>query len=150
MRLELFATGRLNLAHSAFVPVADGQHWTVRIAASTRLSSADQLLSHKTSRRTAYEAARAEYTAGDADEALLLHARGEVCEGTIPTLFLPDGPDRYLTPPLACGLLAGVERQRLIDSGHAREAVILPDALRDQRFFLGNSLRGLIPARLAP
>ena len=53
-----------------------------------------------------------------------------------------------LTPPLACGLLPGVLRARLLREGRAREAVLRPADLAARRLFVGNSLRGLIPARL--
>lgn len=149
VRLELHGKGRLVMTHAPFTATPPGTVWSVRIARTASLASGDPLLRHKTSRRGHYESARSEFALGDADEVLLLNERGEVCEGTITTLFLADGKGGLLTPPLACGLLAGVERQRLIDEGLAREAVILPDMLTDGEFFLGNSLRGLIQAKLA-
>ena len=54
-----------------------------------------------------------------------------------------------LTPPLTSGLLPGVLRQSLLDQGAAREAVLLPGDLERGDLFMGNALRGLIPARLA-
>lgn len=149
VRIELYPTGRLTLTHAAFAPVPDGTVWSVRIAEGTRLSSSDPLLRHKTSRRSHYEAARAEYPLPAADEVLLLNERGEVCEGTITTLFLPDGQGGLLTPALDCGLLAGIERECLLDGGKAREAILTPADLAARDFFVGNSLRGLIAARLA-
>ena len=75
---------------------------------------ADKLLRHKTTRRAVYEAARAEYPAAEADEVLLLNERGEACEGTITSVFLDDGSGILKTPPISCGLLAGVLRTELI------------------------------------
>ncbi len=40
--------------------------------------------------------------------------KGEVCEGTITSVFLDDGSGYLKTPPIACGLLAGVLRTELI------------------------------------
>ncbi len=119
--------------------------------AQTRLSSGDPLLRHKTTRRDAYQNARSEFPVSDADEVILLNERGEVCEGTITSLFVDPGEGRpLLTPLLSCGLLAGVLRAELIDQGRAREAVLAPaDLTRANAIFVGNSLRGLIPARLA-
>lgn len=150
VRLELGSQGRLTLTHAGFVPAGEGTVWTVRIARTAALSSQDPLLRHKTGRRGHYDAARSEFGLAEADEVLLLNERGEVCEGTITSLFLPDGRGGFLTPSLACGLLAGVERQRLLEAGHAAEAVIRPEDLAGRDFFVGNSLRGLIPARLLP
>lgn len=148
IRLELFGNGRIEVKTATFVPLAAGTVWTVRIAATT-LRSDDPLLRHKTSRRAAYEAARAEFPAGGVDEVVLLNERGEVCEGTITSVFLDDGGGILRTPPLACGLLAGVLREELFESGRARETVLHVDDLAAGRLFVGNSLRGLIPARLS-
>ncbi|MDF1633745.1 aminotransferase class IV family protein [Mycoplana sp. MJR14] len=149
VRLELFGDGRIEVKTAPFAPLAADATWTVGIA-RTRLSSADPLLRHKTSRRTAYEAARAEFAAGAADEVLLLNERGEVCEGTITSVFVDDGTGILKTPTLACGLLAGVLREDLIASGRAREAMLQAGDLAAGRLFVGNSLRGLIAARLSP
>ncbi len=147
VRLELLVDGTISLTHAPFQPLAEGTVWRVAIA-KTRLSSADPLLAHKTSRRDHYNAARAEFPAERADEVLLLNEQGAICEGTITSLFLPGKDGEFLTPALSCGLLAGILRQSLISDGKAREALLTPDALEGRTFYLGNSLRGLIAARL--
>jgi len=143
IRLELFPDGRIEVQTAPFTPLAENTVWRLRIA-TTRLSSTDPLLRHKTSRRTAYAAARAEFPATEADEVLLLNERGEVCEGTITSLFLDDGSGILKTPPLASGLLAGVLREELLETGRAVEARLLPEDLKSGTIFAGNSLRGLI------
>ena len=123
--------------------------WTLRIARQ-RLDSTDTLLRHKTTRRHAYTHARAEYLVQQADEVLLLNERGEVCEGTITTLFADLGDGELSTPRLDCGLLAGVLRAEFLEKEQAREAVMtLPELRAARSIYIGNSLRGLIPARLA-
>jgi 4-amino-4-deoxychorismate lyase len=122
--------------------------WTVRVA-ETRLDSADKLLRIKTTRRAVYDAARAEFTTLQADEVLMLNERGDVCEGTITSVFLDDGSGILRTPPIACGLLAGVLRTELICQRKARVARITLDDLATGKLFVGNSLRGLIPAKLS-
>jgi para-aminobenzoate synthetase / 4-amino-4-deoxychorismate lyase len=52
------------------------------------------------------------------------------------------------TPPLDLGLLGGVLRSDLIESGRAIETKLRAEDL-NSGFFVGNSLRGLLPARLA-
>lgn len=147
VRLELLPDGTLTLTHAPFTPLAEGQVWRVALAA-TRLRSSDPLLRHKTSRRDIYNTARAEIPASEADEVLLLNERGAVCEGSFTSLFLkaPDGT--WLTPPLSDGLLAGILREQLLDEGKAREQSLTPSDLAAHPLFVGNSLRGLIPARL--
>ncbi|MGO7501158.1 aminotransferase class IV, partial [Rhizobium ruizarguesonis] len=66
----------------------------------------DTALRVKTTRRSVYEAARAEYRPDEADEVILLNERGEVCEGNITSIFLDDGTGILRTPPISCGLLA--------------------------------------------
>ena len=150
VRLTLARDGKANVTTAPFEPLAEGAVWRMRIA-TTRLHSTDPLLRHKTTRRAAYEAARAEFSREEADEVLLLNERGEVCEGTITNLFVDAGDGGpLLTPPLRCGLLAGVLRAELIDEGTAREAIVTPSDLIDAKaLFVGNSLRGLIRAKLA-
>lgn len=149
VRLELFADGRIDIAAVPFTPLPAGTIWTVRIAKSAIQDSADVLVRHKTSRRDLYDAARAEYSREQADEVLLLNERGELCEGTITSLFVDDGSGLLKTPPLSAGCLAGVLRTEFLCSRRARVQPIRPSDLAGRAFYLGNSLRGLIPARLA-
>ncbi|TIX08761.1 MAG: hypothetical protein E5V41_32760, partial [Mesorhizobium sp.] len=53
-------------------------------------------------------------------------------------------------PRLDCGLLPGVLRGELLDEGRAAEAIYTLDDLKAARaVYVGNSLRGLIPAKLS-
>ena len=148
IRLELFADSRIDVQALPFTPLAADAVWRLKIA-GTRLSSTDPLLRHKTSRRAAYAAARAEFPAADVDEVLLLNEDGVLCEGTITSLFLDDGTGILKTPPLASGLLAGVLREELLERGTAVEQVLRPQDLQGGTVFVGNSLRGLIRGALA-
>jgi para-aminobenzoate synthetase/4-amino-4-deoxychorismate lyase len=72
---------------------------------------------------------------------------GAVTEGSFTNVFVErDGV--LVTPPLAMGLLPGVLRGRLINEGRAVEGAVTPVDLLGG-FFIGNALRGLMPARLA-
>lgn len=147
VRLELFADGRIAVASAPFSPLPEDTVWRIAIA-TTRLSSADPLLRHKTSQRQHYSAARAEYPIDRAEEVILLNERGDVCEGTITNLFIDPGDGPLLTPPLSCGLLAGVLRADLLDQKKAREARLTLADLTGRTLYVGNSLRGLIRAEL--
>lgn len=147
MRLTMNYRGRIELAATEFEAEPQDRVWRVRIARQ-RLRSDDTLFRHKTTRREPYDAARAEFDRAEADEVLLLNERGEVCEGTITNLFVEAADGILLTPPLSCGLLPGVLRAELIREGRARSQVLMPEDLREAKIFVGNSLRGLIPARL--
>ncbi|PTS76116.1 aminodeoxychorismate synthase, component I, partial [Sphingomonas sp. HMWF008] len=113
------------------------------------VAPADIRLRHKTSDRRFYDAAR--HGAG-VDEVLFARPDGRLTEGSFTSLFVPGtddaGRDVLITPPLAAGLLPGVLRAELLESGRAIERdVTAADLTTD--FFVGNALRGLIIARLA-
>jgi 4-amino-4-deoxychorismate lyase len=147
VRLALSRDGTMTVKSEIYEPLPNGAVWRLKLA-RTRLRSTDPLLRHKTSRRDTYARARSEYGSDQADEVMLANERNEVCEGAITSLFADFGGKALLTPALACGLLAGVLRAELIDNGAAKEAVFSYDDLRSARaVFVGNSLRGLIPAK---
>ena len=110
------------------------------------LDAEDYLLRHKTTARSRYDRA----LQGLLDhpqifDAIFLNTRGEVCEGARSNVFIErDGV--LLTPPLSCGLLPGVMRRHLLESGRAVEQVLYKeDLLNASRVYLANALRGLIP-----
>lgn len=147
VRLELFADGRIEVVTAPFTALPQETIWRVAIA-SVRLSSTDPLLRHKTSSREIYEAARREFSRDDVDEVLLMNERNELCEGTITSLFLRTRDDRLATPPLSCGLLAGVLRTQLICQKKTAIRKLALSDINEGEFVLGNSLRGLIRCRL--
>jgi 4-amino-4-deoxychorismate lyase len=153
VRLVMSFRGKIEVTASPFDVQAEETVWTIRIGA-TKLKSDDPLYRHKTSRREPYEAARAEFTAGEADEVLLTNERGELCEGTITNLFVEDADGMLMTPPITSGILPGVLRADLIRERRARSQALTPDMLSEaaaagRKIFVGNSLRGLIRAQLA-
>jgi len=110
----------------------------------------DAFLYHKTTRRELYESelARCQAATG-CDEVVFLNVHGKLTEGSRTNLFVERG-GRLLTPPLTCGLLSGTLRGALLDDPR-RETQERPLTLADldaaDRIFLGNSVRGLRPAR---
>jgi 4-amino-4-deoxychorismate lyase len=148
-RLLLSPNGDVSASTQPYEPLPPDKVWNLRIA-RVRLNSADPLIRHKTSRRNAFVGARSEFLVDQADEVILLNERGEVSEGTITNIFVETGDGTLVTPTLSSGLLPGVLRAELLDEGRASEAVLSPDDLRDGRpVFVGNSLRGLIAAKLS-
>ena len=144
VRLSLAHGGAFELSVAALeTPVRD---WRVTLA-DDRLPEADFLRGHKTTARRRYDAALARLPDGVFDT-LFLNVRGEVCEGARSSVFIVrDGV--WLTPPLACGILPGVMRRCLIESGRAVEQVLTrEDLLAAKALYVGNALRGVIPVRL--
>jgi para-aminobenzoate synthetase/4-amino-4-deoxychorismate lyase len=104
----------------------------------------DPMLFHKTTHRPLYaEALRAAAQAGY-DDALFLNLRGEITEGAIHNVFVEKG-GRWFTPPIECGLLAGVRRRHILETHPtAKEKVLHIDDLRNaDSIYLCNAVRGL-------
>jgi len=122
----------------------------VRLA-SAATDSADPYLHYKTTRREIYDRELAAAREDGYFEVLFSNERGEITEGAFTNIFAEKGAS-LLTPPLACGLLDGVLRRRLLreEPGRLREKVLRHrDLLEAERLLVGNSLRGLIEVHLA-
>ena len=141
IRVLLAADGEVAVQASP-LPPAPAEPVEVALA-PLGVAATDPRLFHKTTDRDFYDAPRR--TSG-AFELLFVNDRGELTEGSFTNLFVPRD-DMLLTPPLAAGLLPGVLRAELLDQGAAVEAPLAPVDLPAE-FFIGNSLRGLIRARL--
>ncbi|MEG3144409.1 aminodeoxychorismate synthase component I [Sphingomonas sp. RT2P30] len=142
IRLVLSASGAVAIEVSP-LPAPPADPVAVAIV-PLPVATRDFRLRHKTSDRAFYDAARA---AGGAFEAIFVDPQGFLTEGSFTSLFVAhDGV--LLTPPLARRLLPGVLRAELIDTGQAIEAELTPADLAGG-FFIGNALRGLMPAIVA-
>ena len=105
-----------------------------------------EFVRHKTTRRAHYAAFAP--TAPGVFDTVLWNRAGEITEGTFGNIALRlDG--RWVTPPLACGLLPGVGRAVALREGRVAEAVVRLDDLPhvDGWAFI-NSLRGWLAAEL--
>lgn len=136
IRLLLSAQGNIAIGTAPLPPAATEP---VRVAIRRReVAPRDFRLIHKTTDRRIYP-----HVAG-AFETIYLDADGQLTEGSFTSLFVErDGV--LLTPPLARGLLPGVLRAELLDTGRAVEADLTPADLA-QGLFIGNALRGLVSA----
>jgi len=80
-------------------------------------------------------------------ETVFVDPEGKLTEGSRTSIFVErDG--KLLTPPLSRGLMPGILRAKLIEEGRAEEAELTPADL-EGGFYVGNVVRGLVPARLA-
>lgn len=148
VRIDLAHDGALKTTWAPLPPMAQrvGLIWS-----DQRLVSDAPLLRHKTSARSVYNRAVDRAMAQQAFDSLFCNERGDVCEGARSNIFVREGA-RLLTPPVRCGLLPGVLRSALLDSGEACEVVLtvadIKAASREGRLRVGNALRGLVPATL--
>jgi 4-amino-4-deoxychorismate lyase len=141
LRMTLDAEGAVTVETAPLPPPA--RLWCVGVS-DERLSAGDPWPAVKSTHRPAYDRARAALPAGW-DEAVLLNERGEVCDGTITTVFFDRGQG-LRTPPLSSGGLPGVLRAALA----VPEEVLCAEDLPAVRLWVGNAVRGLIAARFMP
>ena len=146
-RLRAPARVRLLLAPSGAIaigiaPLPEVPAGPVPVAIAPRKVARDDFrLAHKTSRRAFHDAARRESGAWDV---LFTDAEGSLTEGSVTSIFVERG-GMLVTPPAARGLLPGVLRAELIETGRAVEGDLRPADLAGG-FYVGNALRGLVSA----
>jgi para-aminobenzoate synthetase / 4-amino-4-deoxychorismate lyase len=124
-------------------PAENTGRWNVAIV-PLPVTSDDFRLIHKTSDRGFYE--RARLAVPGINEVIFADPAGFLTEGSFTSVFT-ERSGTLVTPPLSRGCLPSVLRRELIDNGRAIEADLRSEDLVGG-FFLGNSLRGLIPAVL--
>ncbi len=145
VRLTVDRAGAARVEAAPFAPLPCGSVWRVAIS-DTSLASDYPWLGVKTTQRALYDAARAGLPGG-VDEVLFCNENGALCEGTITNLFVR-GTDGLVTPPLSDGVLPGILREELLNSGAAREGSLRVEDLATGAVFVGNSLRGLIAVEM--
>ncbi|RYF24273.1 MAG: bifunctional aminodeoxychorismate synthase component I/aminotransferase [Comamonadaceae bacterium] len=146
VRLLLDARGQPRAEAFAMAPTAA----PVRLALAARpLPEAHgEFVRHKTTRRAHYAAF--EPAAGSsAFDTVLYNEDGEITECTRGNIAMQLADGRWVTPPLACGLLPGIGRAIALREGRVTEAVVhKDDAAQVQAWAFLNSLRGWLPATL--
>ncbi|RKY44031.1 MAG: aminodeoxychorismate synthase component I [Candidatus Omnitrophota bacterium] len=115
---------------------------------SEKTDPQNPFLYHKTTCRQLYEQEKKKARLSGFFEVIFTNKKGQITEGTISNIFLLNR-NKFYTPSLNCGLLGGVLREHLLKTKKAQEKnIYLDDLLKAKRVFLGNSVRGLIPARI--
>ncbi len=143
-RLLVAADGTVRVEcspHDAGAP----RRWRVALA-DTPVDETDPFLVNKTTKRDVYERARASRL--DVDDVILWNRRGEVTETTIGNVVAEIDGVRY-TPPVTSGLLPGIFREELLDTGLVRERVLSREDVRAaSRLWLINSVREWVAVEL--
>ena len=143
VRLLLDAGGNIRVESQSMDP--GRRTWKVTLA-QRPVDSGSCFLYHKTTNRAVYEQARADFP--QHDDVILWNEKGEVTESCVANVLVRIR-GAWITPPVLCGLLAGVYRRRLLERGLIREGVVRIDELKSaERLCLINSVRGRIPCRI--
>ena len=147
LRLALDQAGTCTIQSGPLAPMRE----PVGLLLAGDARQADDLFArHKTSIRSRYDAAwRAAEHCGGFDT-LFFNDRGELTEGGRSNVFVRiEG--RWITPPLACGVLPGIQRAVLLEAPawQAREGVITRAMLASaEEIVVCNALRGPLRAYL--
>jgi para-aminobenzoate synthetase/4-amino-4-deoxychorismate lyase len=145
VRISLARNGTFQISHTSL-----GFKRFGRVRPSDRtVSSKDRFLYHKTTNRHAYNQELAAARETKCDDVLFFNEKDELTEGTIHNVFVvKDGVWR--TPAVACGLLPGTCRARILRSRpNACETVLTRDDLiQADEIYLCNSVRGIFPVNL--
>jgi len=148
VRLTLSAQGELHTQASAMTDTAQPVRVALASACLPTRGALQEFISHKTTRRTHYEALAP--TDPSVFDHLLTNERGELTEFTRGNVALRLN-GAWLTPALSSGLLPGTYRAELLAQGHLREAVLTPaDLAQADSLAFYNSLRGWLEATLVP
>ena len=151
-----FAKVRLLLSHdgtaTAEYTLMEREGWEKKTISfdisSEHTNSEDLFLYHKTTNRGFYNDYYRQALANGFDEVVFLNEKDEVTEGSISNIFIRKN-DKWLTPPVDCGLLPGVWRKKLISDLNAAESILRKEDIEEaDEILLCNSLRGAVNAKL--
>jgi para-aminobenzoate synthetase / 4-amino-4-deoxychorismate lyase len=148
VRLLLDETGRVDVTSE---PISTSTDPVRAIIASEAVDSRNPMLFHKTTHRPLYARALLAAQQAGFDEVIFFNQRGELTEGAISNVFVECNGE-LLTPPIECGLLAGVYRRHLLETrADVREQVLTRNDLENaDAVYLANAVRGLRRAVLLP
>ena len=144
MRLTCDSEGSLASTLAPFTPTSEPVRLALADAPVPTLGPSAEFLAHKTTRRELYAFTKP----ADAFDVILWNEAGELTECSFGNLALQlDG--RWLTPPLAAGVLPGVLRAELLAQGRIKEAPLTRSDLdRASGLAFFNSLRGWLTGAL--
>ncbi len=147
VRLVLSPSGRVAVDHMPISPVDRLPVWfDISDCPSEQKTPYP---AHKTSLRRVFDMEFKRATSQGLFDTVFIDSTGQVTEGTFTNVFVDMGDGMLVTPPSNAGLLPGTLRAELLFLGLAIQAVVSITMLeKARRVYLGNSVRGLLPARL--
>ncbi|MCP3967931.1 MAG: aminodeoxychorismate synthase component I [Lentisphaerae bacterium] len=114
-----------------------------------KIDSSNIFFRNKTTNRELYNREFKRVIQDGFDEVLFVNEREELTEGAISNVFIRL-TDKWYTPPVECGLLPGIWRQRMLKELSASERIIkLSDLQSAEEILIGNSVRNGALAVLA-
>ena len=148
VRLSLDGAGQIGIVSAVLQPL----NLPVKLLLSDQtVQSQDLWLRHKTTIRERYDRAWQQAESVGAFDMLFFNEAGLLTEGGRSNVLV-EIEGRWLTPPLAAGILPGVMRTRLLaDPAWAitERHISRSELLSATQIMVCNALRGIIPAQLA-
>ena len=144
VRLLLGPDGSLQITDAVMPPTSADQGVGRVYISKERTDPANPMLFHKTTDRALYAEIFHQASAAGYDDALFFNLNDELTEGSISNIFIEKNGHWY-TPPIECGLLAGVYRRHLLQTRpEIVECVLRKEDLQSaDSIYLVNALRGL-------
>jgi para-aminobenzoate synthetase/4-amino-4-deoxychorismate lyase len=145
VRLLMDAEGRISLSSELLPQPGQSPGRVLRVSISAQTTdSRDPMLFHKTTHRALYDAAWKQARETGFDDVLFFNQKGELTESAIANVFVVKDT-HWSTPPIECGLLAGVQRRYLLETRPRIETRVLylADLLHADAIYLSNAVRGL-------
>lgn len=112
------------------------------IVSKTPVNSKETMLQHKTTHRPWYEKSLKKIKNGEIFDEIFLNEKEEITEGTRSNIILQIDSKLY-TPPVKCGLLNGVMRQKMSNK-LIEKKLYINDLKRAEKVFCINSIRGIV------
>lgn len=139
MRLILNKEGSYDIE---YLPYSRSVNNLIEISTSV-IDSSNEFLKYKTTYKPWYEESYKKIAREEIYDEIFFNERKELTEGARTNVILEiDG--KFYTPPLSCGLLNGVLRQNLIESGVCSEKLLYKkDLLEAENIYCINSVRGI-------
>lgn len=108
------------------------------------INSAEPLLYHKTMHRPWYKMSMHKIKMGEVYDEIFINEKGELTEGSRSNIVI-EKEGKWFTPPVKCGLLNGVLRQKMLQDGKVEEKILYLDDLKlAEKIFCINSVRGVV------
>lgn len=115
--------------------------------AKSRKNTQSPYVFNKTTNRIFYE--NAVHEAKNVNDVFIVNNEGHITETCFGNIVLKLG-DKFITPSIECGLLAGIYRKYLLEQGVIVEGYIaLSDLERAEEIYIINSVRGALRLRKA-
>ena len=111
------------------------------------INSCDKFIYHKTTCRTWFTESSQKIKNGEIYDEIFFNEKGELTEGSRSNIILQINGELF-TPPVSCGLLNGIYRQKMIDEGLCKEKILYKQDLTEaDKIFCVNSVRGMVEVK---